>query len=98
MSTSFDTLTISKRLQGNGFTQQQAEAIAVEMQEISHEDHLVTKEYLDEKLRITHAYLDGKLEGMRIYLHSQIDKLTLKIGAMLFAGFGFLAGIQFFGH
>jgi hypothetical protein len=28
---------------------------------MAREDHLVTKEYLDERLKVTHEYLDDKL-------------------------------------
>lgn len=60
-------------------------------------DHLVTREYVDEKFK----HLDFTLEAMRESFGERIEKselrMTIKTGAMLFVSIGFLAAIKFFG-
>ncbi|MBV8939913.1 MAG: hypothetical protein JO089_08780 [Alphaproteobacteria bacterium] len=112
-ATTFDTLSVSKRLQGQGFSQQQAEAIAFEMQDMAREDHLVTREhfdkefggmrsYVDKEFADIRKYVDEKLADLRRYVDDRLEKmemrLTIKLGGMMFLGFGLLAAIKFFGH
>lgn len=82
-SATFDTLAVSKRLQTAGFSQAQAEALATEMQENAREDHLVTREYLDEKLRLTNRYLDEKLAYTHHYIDEKLDAMRQYIDTKL---------------
>ncbi len=92
-----DTLNLSKNFANCGFTQPQAEALAIAINDAGRDDHLVTKEYLDDKLKLTHRYLDEKLEGMRIYMDHRFEKMELRLlvslGAMFIASSGFLAAL-----
>lgn len=64
----FDTLSISKRLKSGGFSEAQAEAIAYELQEASSEDHLVTRDFLQNEFEKFELRIILKLGGMIVAL------------------------------
>ena len=90
LTMTFDTLAIAKQLAAGGFSVQQAETLTSTLREAGREDHLVTREYLDERLHGMEKRVDEKLETLGL-------RLTVKLGAMMFAGFGFLAALKFYG-
>lgn len=64
----FDTLSIVNRLKSKGFQAEQAEAIARELQEASQEDHLVTRDYLNQRLETLELRLTMRLGTMIVGL------------------------------
>lgn len=63
MSTTFDTLGYAKKLQQLGFTQEQAEGFAQLQRELI-DDRLVTKDFLDNRLKDLEYRLTIRLGGM----------------------------------
>ncbi|MEI8395597.1 MAG: coiled-coil domain-containing protein, partial [Rhodospirillaceae bacterium] len=71
----FDTYRVVKRLKEAGFSETQAEAVTIAIQDSTMLDlsHLVTREHFDEKSRQTDARLDS--------LESRLDSLEKRLDA-----------------
>ena len=79
MSTmTFDTLSFARKLQGLGFTREQAEGFAQLQREII-DERLVTKDHLDMRLK----ELEYRLEY----------RLTIRFGSMIAAAVAILAAL-----
>jgi hypothetical protein len=74
----FDTYTYVKKLKAVGFTEEQAELQAKTIAELS-DERLVTREYLDMRLKVTREYLDLRLKELELRLENKIDKTENKI-------------------
>ncbi len=73
----FNTLKVAKEFKSSGFTEQQAEALASKLSELV-EDHLVTKTYLDTKLKELEYKMTiklGTISVITIGIFSAIIKL-----------------------
>jgi hypothetical protein len=104
----FDTLSTSRRLREKGLPQEQAEAIADEMRLVTQVDlsHLGTKEEaiafrselkqdlqsMDKSLRGEMKVLDNSLRGE---MREMELRITVKLGAMIFALGGILIAMKF---
>ena len=77
-STTFDTLSFARKLQDLGFTKEQAEGFAQLQRELI-DERLVTKDYLDMRLKDLEYRLTIRLGGMMaasIALVAALVKLT----------------------
>lgn len=62
----FDTLKLAERLQAGGFTEQQAKTVAAAFAEAVSGAELVTKDYLDMRLRDLEQRIVIKMGGMLV--------------------------------
>jgi hypothetical protein len=74
----FDTHTYVKNLKAVGFTEEQAEAQAKALAEIS-DERLVIREYLDMRLALLEARLESKMKQYLIIIVSAIILSNAKI-------------------
>lgn len=76
----FDTLQSARRLRAAGFPEQQADELAEIMAEafVHNVDQLVTRDYLDTRLRELETRFDGKLAELDNRLSGQITELDAR--------------------
>jgi hypothetical protein len=102
----FDTLSSAKRLREKGFTPEQAEAVAEELQ-IAHNfdsEHFTKKpetELFKSEMKHDFQGLRSEFQILRSEVKSDIEiakrDLTIRMGGMMIALVAFLSAIKFFG-
>lgn len=86
----WDTLSVCKRLKIGGFSDVQAEAIAYELQDAAKEDHLVTRDFLRDRLREEFEKVEKRIKESELHM-------TIKMGSMFFALGSLMVGIKYLG-
>jgi len=97
VAVAFDTLKLARKLEAAGFAQKQAADTSEALAEALTTAELVTKEYLDFRLRETELRLEAKIRETELRLETKLGEVKIDIlkwvGGLLLAQAAVIAAL-----